>query len=328
MVIYTCDHMGNCYFEYDRNGAKGTVQVNTEEPIRIDRSSQSAVPLSDDPTVSLRHAIVQHLEPGKFYVTDLKSRNGTMLNGRPITVPSLLKAGDVIMIGTCKFVFCQEDAGVLDLERPADSWNTRLLISRKLTTVLVTDIKNYTGITLKMGESYISEIIGTIFQKGGRVLSANQCWAQKYVGDALMGLWIHEKQSLTREDISLIFRSLIDIKQVFDDLNKQYNLPIPISFGAGINSGYAEIGNMGSRDFPDFTALGDSVNKAFRLESATRELRADILLGDLTYTFLSALTDTSGAITRHVVSLKGYPEPQEAYAMDFRGLQSFVERLQ
>src|ERR1700709_2760408 len=100
--------MGNCYFEYDRNGAKGTVYVSAEEPIRIDRSSQSAVPLSDDPTVSLRHAIVQLLEPTKFYVTDLKSGNGTMLNGRPITAPTPLKAGDVMTIGSCRFVFCQE----------------------------------------------------------------------------------------------------------------------------------------------------------------------------------------------------------------------------
>jgi adenylate cyclase len=319
--------MGNCYFEYDRNGEKGTVQLNAEEPTRLDRSGQSAVPLNDDPTVSLRHAIVQHLEPGKFYVTDLKSRNGTMLNGRPINAPSLLKAGDVMTIGTCKFVFCQEVADELEVEQPADTWSTRLLISRRLTTVLVTDIKNYTGITLKMGESHISEIIGAIFQEGGRVLSANQCWAQKYVGDALMGLWIHEKQVLTGEDIALIFRSLIEIKRVFERLNAEYKLPIPISFGAGINSGYADIGNMGSRDFPDFTALGDSVNKAFRLESATRELKADILLGDLTYNFLSALTDTSTTITRHVVSLKGYPEPQEAYALDFRGLENLVNRL-
>jgi adenylate cyclase len=250
-----------------------------------------------------------------------------MLNGRPITVPTLLRAGDVVMIGTCKFVFCQENAGTAAAEQAEDACGTRLLVARKLTTVLVTDVKNYTGITLKMGDSHISEVVGTIFEEGGRILSANRCWAQKYVGDALMGLWIHDKQTLTGEDIVPIFRSLLEIKQVFEKVNKQYELAIPVGFGAGINSGYAEIGNMGSRDFPDFTALGDSVNKAFRLESATRELRVDILLGDLTYKFLSALTDTTGTIARHVVSLKGYDQPQEAYALDFRGLQSLTERL-
>lgn len=316
--------MGNSYLDYERHGARVRIYLNAGDAYRIDRSSQSAARLSDDLTVSLRHAIIQSVEGDNFYVTDLNSRNGTMINGRPISVPTLLKPGDVIRVGTYEFFFHQDATECSTSGEEGDIWRTQRLVSRRLITVLVADIKGYTGLTLRLGESFISDVVGSLFEEAGRVLSANCCWGQKYIGDAVMGVWIHESEVPTSREFEYIFRSLLEVRQAFVDLNKRWTLDKPLAFGTGVNTGYAALGNMGSRHSPDFTALGDSVNKTFRLESATRDLNVDIVLGSLTYDLLSTVTQDRTGLTRHLLHLKGYPRPEEAYVADFATIERIL----
>ena len=62
----------------------------------------------------------------------------------------------------------------------------------------------------------------------------------------------------------------------------QKELPEPIAIGIGVNTGEAIIGNMGSDTRFDYSAIGDAVNTAARLESATKEAGVDLLIGEST----------------------------------------------
>ncbi len=52
---------------------------------------------------------------------------------------------------------------------------------------------------------------------------------------------------------------------------QQFGLDDPVRIGAALNTGLAIVGNLGSRVASDYTAVGDSINKAFRLESASNK---------------------------------------------------------
>ncbi len=74
------------------------------------------------------------------------------------------------------------------------------------------------------------------------------------------------------------------IEKNMKELNVEFSakgLP-PIQIGVGINSGEAIIGNMGSDTRFDFSGIGDAINIAARLESATKEVGEDILIGEYT----------------------------------------------
>ena len=62
----------------------------------------------------------------------------------------------------------------------------------------------------------------------------------------------------------------------------QKELPEPIAIGIGVNTGEAVVGNMGSDTRFDYSAIGDAVNVAARLESATKKYGVDILVGERT----------------------------------------------
>ncbi len=80
------------------DGGSYTVPIETGKAWTLGRGKDCTIVLSDR-WVSRRHALVQQLDNGDYYLIDLGSRNGCTLNGAKISVPSLLKTGDRIALG-------------------------------------------------------------------------------------------------------------------------------------------------------------------------------------------------------------------------------------
>jgi adenylate cyclase len=101
-------------------------------------------------------------------------------------------------------------------------------------------------------------------------------------------------------------------------VSRSLPLPSPLRIGAGVNTGPAIIGST------DYTALGDTVNAAFRLEAATKAVGLGVAIGERTYEELG-VPEVSPFLRREV-NLKGYESPATAWAISFEGLRSFLQQ--
>ena len=153
---------------------------------------------------------------------------------------------------------------------------------KRTATYLFTDVRGFTS----MSESLPPEKVTLIMNKA---LTAQQSAVQecggmvdKYIGDAMMAIFNAPLDMENHQDRAIQCALQIDanMKELNEELKKEA-LPT-IAIGIGINTGEAVIGNMGSSSRFDYTAIGDAVNTAARLESATKEHKVDILIGENT----------------------------------------------
>ena len=239
---------------------------------------------------------------------DLGSSNGTLVNGGRITAPRVLRNGDRITMGSHEFTFCQEAGGAPETAiEDAELAATNVQFARKLITVLVIDIRDYTGLAQRIDSEKLTQVAGALFRDAGKVLQERGAWAQKYIGDAMMAVWVHKAHGPAPGEIMSILGSVQNLLAIVDTLQGQFGLDTPVRIGCGINSGWASVGNVGSVAASDYTALGDVVNMAFRLESATRGIDCDLLVGNETMDFLTKFHDAGSrfpAVYRQVERLR------------------------
>ncbi|NET39539.1 MAG: adenylate/guanylate cyclase domain-containing protein [Cyanothece sp. SIO1E1] len=294
----------------------------------IGRSDDNIFVLPDR-WISRNHAMLQCMETGEFYLIDLGSRNGSFVNGRRVSVPVTLHNGDRLTFGQTDLEFyCPSVEPHKEPVITPDSQDftaTATLHVRRLISVLVVDIRDFTVMTRQLDEKVLSEVIGTWFRNAGDIIREYGSWVDKYIGDAIMAVWIHGTQGVDSHEMVRIARALSALHKMTSQLHKRYPLQAPIRIGAGLNTGYAIVGNAGTGDRPDYTALGDTVNAAFRFESSTKQIGLDIALGETTYKYLCELKAGDKFFKQHAIRLKGYDDPTLAYAGKFADLDTFLE---
>ncbi|MEA5448914.1 adenylate/guanylate cyclase domain-containing protein [Leptolyngbya sp. CCNP1308] len=285
-----------------------------------------------DRWISRNHAMLQGSDSGRFYLIDLGSRNGTFVNGRRVSVPVILHDGDLLTFGQTELRFFSP----VDASRAADAnlggarspeaTATAMLHVRQLISVMVVDIRDFTVLTRQIDEKVLSEAIGTWFRRAGEIIGQYGSWVDKYIGDAVMTVWIHGPEGADQVSMIKILQAVSTLAEMTGQLHEQFPLPFPLRIGAGINTGYAMVGNTGSSDRPDYTALGDTVNAAFRLESATKPLGLDIAMGETTYEYLQKAGVDALCFKRFTVEMKGYEEPINTRAGTFADLNKFLAK--
>jgi len=273
--------------------------------------------------------MLQCMETGEFYLIDLGSRNGSFVNDRRVSVPVTLHNGDRLTFGQTELEFyCPSVEEHSDLSFSMDSQDftaTAALHVRRLISVMVMDIRDFTVMTQQLDEKVLSEAIGTWFRCAGDIIREYGSWVDKYIGDAVMAVWIHGAEGISQDEMIRIARALSALHKMTSKLHEKYPLPFPIRVGAGINTGYAMVGNTGTGDRPDYTALGDTVNAAFRFESSTKQIGRDIALGGTTYEYLSRVGESAKIFKQYTVNLKGYESPISTYAGTFEDLDRFLQ---
>jgi adenylate cyclase len=273
----------------------------------------------DSRSVSRLHALIQRRDGGDYCLVDLGSRNGSFVNTRRVAVPVVLNDKDSLLFGDQQLQFHNSvpPSGIVAPSTDTRNAPTTSLQTRTLATIMVVDIRDFTPLARKLSSDLLSQTIGTWFLKVGQVTQRLGSWAQKYIGDAVMAVWVHDDPANLKSDLLRTLRAVSEISQATAEISNTLPLPGPLRIGAGLNTGPAIIGGA------EYTALGDTVNAAFRLEAATKTIGLGVALGERTFTEL-ALTHAAPFVRREV-ELKGYEALSVAWAISFQDLQNFLQ---
>jgi len=151
---------------------------------------------------------------------------------------------------------------------------------RRHCTILFADIRGFTQLSEQNTPEDLHELLNTYFRVMIDCIVAQGGFIDKFIGDKVMAIF--SSASDPAVDAEGAVQAALDIKAQLHSLNQRrmtHHLQ-PIEVGIGINTGDVLLGNVGSETRMEFTAIGDVVNVADRLQDLARQ--GEILLGPLT----------------------------------------------
>ncbi len=187
-------------------------------------------------------------------------------------------------------------------------------------SVLFSDVRSFTTISesykdypqglTRLMNRFLTTMSEPILDRNGTI--------DKYMGDAIMAFWNapvdDENHAMNACTAGLVMidqvRKLNEERKIeLEDSDEEYH---EISIGIGINSGSCVVGNMGSEMRFDYTALGDTVNLASRLEGQSKPYGLSIILGEPT---ANAVVDELALFEIDLIRVKGKNEPVRIFAL-------------
>ncbi|MDF2615040.1 MAG: adenylate/guanylate cyclase protein [Clostridia bacterium] len=183
--------------------------------------------------------------------------------------------------------------------------------TRKLITALFVDIRGFTPMSEKATPEQVVEILNEYLNLCASAIVGEGGTLDKFIGDAAMAIF---NAPLDQENHAFhAVKTALAMKQGSRVLEKKLEEKYKraVKFGIGINTGYAVVGNIGCHFRMDYTAIGDTVNTAARLESNAKP--GQILISDATY---ELIRDKVTVNTLGSIKVKGKEEEIKIYEVE------------
>ena len=182
-------------------------------------------------------------------------------------------------------------------------------------TFMFCDIRGFTPISeqYKDNPAELTKLINRFLTRMTNVIIANGGTVDKFMGDCIMAFWNAPLKIENHQMLAVLTASQMQSELAM--LNTQLtaeNLP-NIKVGIGINSGQALVGNMGSDQRFDYSVIGDPVNLAARLESASKTLGHTLIVGENTK---KVIDDKFPFKFVDSITVKGKTEPVNVYTLE------------
>jgi len=145
------------------------------------------------------------------------------------------------------------------------------------------DVAGFTSISEKLFPEELVNLLNDYLSQMTDIILSLEGTLDKYEGDAIIAFW---NAPLDQADHALrACRAALKCQDILSELRPHYEKKYgqKIFMRIGINSGEAVVGNMGSKSRFDYTAMGDTVNLASRLEGACKQYGVSILVGENTF---------------------------------------------
>ncbi|MGD9478616.1 CHASE2 domain-containing protein [Shinella sp. G-2] len=174
-------------------------------------------------------------------------------------------------------------------------------------TVLFSDIRGFTALSEGMDPQTLTGLINDVLTPLTDALLTREATIDKYIGDAIMAFWNAPLDIERHEEKAC--RAALDMARAVERLNVDRTAPIRV--GIGLNSGDACVGNLGSAQRFSYSALGDSVNLASRIEGLTKLYGVTIAVSESTRQAVHAFAFLEADFVR----VKGRAAPVRLYAL-------------
>ncbi|MDD3437180.1 MAG: adenylate/guanylate cyclase domain-containing protein [Candidatus Gastranaerophilales bacterium] len=155
--------------------------------------------------------------------------------------------------------------------------------TKKRITVMFCDIKNFTTLSEKCNPEQLVDNLNELFNEIVNIVFENNGTVDKFIGDCIMAYWGDPIAS--EDDAYMAVKTALEIKKKVNELKIENAKENKIIFDVkiGINTGEALLGLSGSNKIMSYTAMGDAVNVASRLEANCSKLNKDVLISKSTY---------------------------------------------
>ena len=169
---------------------------------------------------------------------------------------------------------------VAEMSRRGESYS--LAGESRQMTVLFSDIVGFTALSEHLEPRQLTQMMQRYLTPMTRVIHEHHGTIDKYIGDAIMAFWgapladpDHARHAL---------HAAFAMQRALQELNQEFQAQgwPPLRLRTGMNSGVMSVGNMGSEFRMSYTVLGDAVNLAARLESASRSYGVPIVVSEAT----------------------------------------------
>jgi len=171
-------------------------------------------------------------------------------------------------------------------------------------SILFVDLCSFTSITHELGPEKTHSIVHSFLNNTSAAIIEHDGIIDKYIGDAVMALFNVPIQCIDHSANALAVTK--DLTKIMPELSEQHGLDL--KFSGGLATGAVRVGKLGSKDVNDFTAIGDAVNRAARLQAQARP--GEIVLDNGAYQYVEILHPE---ILPEEMDLKGFPSTVLGY---------------
>lgn len=184
-------------------------------------------------------------------------------------------------------------------------------------SVMFCDIREFSGISERLHPVELTRFINRFLTPMTEQVLAHEGTIDKYIGDCIMAIWNapldnpRHPECAARTALAMR-RELVRFNEEVRGETESYgHVPLPVRMGIGINTGECCVGNMGSTVRFEYSALGNEVDMASRLEGLCKLYGVDILLGPNTHFRISGLA----TLEMDLIRVKGKTAPARIHAL-------------
>jgi adenylate cyclase len=200
----------------------------------------------------------------------------------------------------------------------AGQWGVAIPAEERVVSVLFADIRNFTKFSEGQGPQHVVSLLNAYFSAIVPLIELHGGVLNQYMGDGMMVIFGAPQQQPDHA-LRAVEAAVAVVREVHKRQQQWAALGFPeMRVGVGIHSGAAIVGTVGSERRRDYTAIGDTVNTAARIEAENKRLSSEILISEATFSSLSPadrarLVCSSSALPG---SLKGKAKEVLMYRID------------